>query len=161
MQPTMNLANPPHDPAARLEHYLHDNIPLVQHMQIQVVSYDEHGLVLSAPLAANINHKLTAFGGSLAALATLACWGVLWLMLEPQPDLHIVVNESHIRYLRPVTGTLVAKCAVPDAVARERFIDTLHRRRKARLQMSSQVIQDGILCSELTGTFVAFYHADA
>lgn len=149
------------DPALRLERYLHDNIPLVQHMQIQVVSYDEHALVLSAPLAANINHKLTAFGGSLAALATLACWGVLWLMLEPQPDLHIVVNESHIRYLRPVTDTLVARCVPPDASARERFIDTLQRRRKARLQMSSQIVQGDMLCAELSGTFVAFHHADA
>lgn len=148
-------------PAVRLERYLHDNIPLVQHMQIQVVSYDERGLVLSAPLAANINHKLTAFGGSLAALATLACWGVLWLMLEPQPDLHIVVNESHIRYLRPVTDTLVARCTLPDKTSRERFIDTLQRRRKARLQMTSQIVQDDVLCAELSGTFVAFYHADA
>ncbi|MGH8400917.1 MAG: thioesterase domain-containing protein [Gammaproteobacteria bacterium] len=157
----MNSANSTQSPAARLEQYLHDNIPLVQHMQIQVVSYDEHSLVLSAPLAANINHKLTAFGGSLAALATLACWGVLWLMLEPQPELHIVVNESHIRYLRPVTDTLVAKCALPDASSRERFIETLQRRRKARLQMSSQIVQNDVLCAELTGTFVAFYHADA
>jgi thioesterase domain-containing protein len=148
-------------PALHLERYLHDNIPLVQHMQIQVVSYDEHGLILSAPLAANINHKLTAFGGSLAALATLACWGVLWLLLEPEPDLHIVVHESHIRYLRPVTDTLVARCALPDASARKHFVDTLQRRHKARLQMTSQIVQDDVLCAELSGTFVAFYHADA
>ncbi|HEX6549040.1 MAG TPA: thioesterase domain-containing protein [Gammaproteobacteria bacterium] len=157
----MNTADQNDNPALRLEQYLHDNIPLVQHMQIQVVSYDEHGLVLNAPLAANINHKLTAFGGSLAALATLACWGVLWLMLEPQADLHIVVNESHMHYLRPVTDTLVARCELPDNSSRERFIDTLQRRRKARLQMTSQIVQGDTLCAEFTGTFVAFYHADA
>lgn len=157
----MNAVTTNPTPAARLEQYLHDNIPLVQHMQIQVVSYDQNGLILSAPLAANINHKLTAFGGSLAALATLACWGVLWLMLEPQPDLHIVVNESHMRYLRPVTDTLVARCELPDHTSRERFIDTLQRRRKARMQMISQVIQDEVVCAEFSGTFVAFYHTDA
>ncbi|HEX5339442.1 MAG TPA: YiiD C-terminal domain-containing protein [Gammaproteobacteria bacterium] len=155
----MNPAVPHNNPAARLEYYLHENIPLVQHMQIQVVSYDQQALVLSAPLAANINHKLTAFGGSIAALATLTCWGVLWLMLEPRPDLHIVVHESHIRYLRPVTDTLVAKCTPPDDSVRRHFMDTLQRRRKARLELSAQIVQRETVCAVLTGNFVAFQDA--
>ena len=156
MQSSMNAATSTSSPAQRLERYLHDNIPLVQHMQIQVVSYDEQELVLSAPLAANINHTQTAFGGSLAALSTLACWGSLWLLLDPQADTHIVVNESHLRYLRPVTDTLVAHCKRPTAEAGPRFIDTLQRRGKARLKMTAIIEQDGETCVEFNGTFVAF-----
>jgi thioesterase domain-containing protein len=156
----MNAVTTKPTPAARLEQYLHDNIPLVQHMQIRVASYDEHSLVLTAPLAANINHTMTAFGGSIAALATLACWGVLWLMLEPEPGLHIVVHESHLRYLRPVTDTLIARCELPDSKSQQRFRESLHRRGKARLELSAQVIQDDTVCTEFTGTFVAFRESD-
>lgn len=152
----MNAVTSTSSPAQRLERYLHGNIPLVQHMQIEVVSYDEHELVLSAPLAANINHTQTAFGGSLAALSTLACWGTLWLMLDPQADTHIVVNESHLRYLRPVTSTLIAHCGLPTADTGRRFVDTLQRRGKARLKMSAIIEQDGEPCVEFSGTFVAF-----
>jgi len=152
----MNAVASNTSPAKRLEHYLHDNIPLVQHMQIQVVSYDEHELVLSAPLAANINHTQTAFGGSLAALTTLACWGSLWLLLNPEADTHIVVNESHLHYLRPVTDTLTAHCKLPAAETCRRFVDTLQRRGKARIKMSAIVEQDGETCVEFSGTFVAF-----
>lgn len=146
--------------ATRLQAYLHDAIPLVRHMQARVEAYDAHGLTLSAPLAANINHKQTAFGGSLASLATLSCWGLLWLMLESQPDVHIVVNESRIHYLRPVTDTLMARCVAPTAEIQQRFLDTLQRRDKARLELHAQVVQSGLVCAEFSGTFVAFRDTD-
>ncbi|MDE2272743.1 MAG: YiiD C-terminal domain-containing protein, partial [Gammaproteobacteria bacterium] len=59
------------DPAAgqRLEAYLHAHIALVRHMQVRVGTCNAHGLTLNAPLAANLNHEGTAFGGSLDSLA--------------------------------------------------------------------------------------------
>src|SRR6185437_9570573 len=50
----------------RLERYMHAHIPLVAQMQVKVASADAAGLRLTAPLAPNINHERTAFGGSLA-----------------------------------------------------------------------------------------------
>ncbi|HET7921352.1 MAG TPA: thioesterase domain-containing protein [Gammaproteobacteria bacterium] len=144
---------------ARLQTYLHESIPLVRHMQIVVDTYDEHGLSLSAPLAANINHKSTAFGGSLAALATLSCWGLLWLLLEPQADTHLVVRESHMHYLHPVTDTLVAVCPQPADTARQRFLDTLRRRGKARLELEAHILQQQTVCAKFSGQFVAYRDA--
>lgn len=61
------------DPAAsdRLAEYLHANIPLVRCMQVRVEQWNADGLSLTAPLAPNLNHADSAFGGSLEALATL------------------------------------------------------------------------------------------
>ena len=98
MQPSLKSAEPADIRAARLERYMHRTIPLVEQMQVRVVAFDAAGLALTAPLAPNINHEQTAFGGSLASLATLACWGYLWLLLEDEPNMHMVVNEAHIRY---------------------------------------------------------------
>ena len=58
--------------AEHLERYMLAHIPLVAQMRVRVASLDEKGLTLTAPLAPNINHERTAFGGSLASLMTLA-----------------------------------------------------------------------------------------
>lgn len=83
-------------------------------MQIRGVSYGADGLTLAAPLVPNGNHAATAFAGSLNALLTLAGWGLLWPLLD---EAHIaasmVIQDSHIPYLRPVDTDLVARCSLP------------------------------------------------
>ncbi|MGH8378478.1 MAG: YiiD C-terminal domain-containing protein [Gammaproteobacteria bacterium] len=142
--------------AKRLEAYLHKHIPLVRHMRIHVAACDTTGLTLTAPLAANINHQATAFGGSLESLAMLACWGLVWLLLESELEFHIVVAESRMRFLRPVSATLRAHCAMPDAAARQLFLDTLQRRRKARIELQARIVQADVRCAEFDGRFVAY-----
>ncbi len=142
--------------ATRLEAYLYRYIPLVRHMQVRVAGFDATGLTLTAPLAANINHQSTAFGGSLVSLATLACWGLTWLLLEQEHGTHIVISESHILYLRPVTEALVAHCTLPDKPLLENFFVTLKRRHKARLELKAHILQGKILCTRFTGTCVAY-----
>lgn len=156
MQPSLNRDDAAEIRAARLEDYMRRTIPLVTHMQVRVAAYEAAGLTLSAPLAPNINHERTAFGGSLASLATLACWGWLWLLLEDEPGMHLVVNEAHVRYLRPVTGMLSARCVAPAAVEQGKFLEMLTRRGKARLELKAEMTEHGALCAEYTGSFVAY-----
>ncbi|MGE5624216.1 MAG: YiiD C-terminal domain-containing protein [Bacillota bacterium] len=144
------------DAALRLERYMHAHIPLVSQMRVRVATYDAAGITLAAPLAPNINHEKSAFGGSLASLMTLACWGYLWLLLEAEKDLHIVVNEAKLRYSKPVTGELVARCTAPGTEALAGFLQTLKRRGKARLELRAEVRQDGGLAAEYSGSFVAY-----
>ena len=144
--------------AARLERYLHDAIPLVRSMHAQVQTFDANGLTLCAPLAPNINHEMTAFGGSLASLATLACWGLLWLELEDRPDVSIVVNESHLHYLQRVNGELRAHCTMPAADVLETFLKTLARRGKARIELEADILHDGRSAARYHGMFVATRH---
>ena len=146
------------DPAAgkRLEAYLHNHIPLVRHMQLRVENWNDSGLTLGAPLLPNINHEGTAFGGSLESLAMLACWGLVWLLLENEPTLHIVVAESSMRFLRPVSSTLNAHCAIPDESTRRNFFAMRHRRHKARIKLQARIVQENVLYTEFSGQFVAW-----
>ena len=143
------------DPAAgrRLEAYLHAHIPLVRHMQARVDRCNADGLTLSAPLTANLNHERTAFGGSLDSLAMLACWGLVWLLLEPGPAARIVVAESQMQFLRPVTDTLIAHCALPEPAARQTFFDTLQRRNKARIELHAEIMQAHAVGAKFAGCF--------
>lgn len=58
----------------QVEQYLHQNIPISQQMAVSVVSIDEKGVILAAPLLPNINHHGTVFGGSISNLAILSAW---------------------------------------------------------------------------------------
>ena len=156
MQPPLKVSDAVGLRAARLERYMHGAIPQVVQMQVKVAAFDAASLTLTAPLAPNINHEQTAFGGSIASLATLACWGYLWLLLEDEPHMHMVVNEAHIRYLKPVTATLTARCTAPAAEILQKFQDTLARRGKARIELKAVIDQDGAACAEYTGSFVAY-----
>lgn len=142
--------------AARLQAYMHTHIPLVAQMQVKVESADATGLRLTAPLGPNINHERSAFGGSLASLMTLTCWGYLWLQLEDQAGLHIVVKDAQLSYLKPVTATLDARCAPPATEELQKFLDTLARRGKARIELKAEILQDGAAAARYTGSFAVY-----
>ena len=139
---------------AETERFFHRKIPLTRAMGIRVEAWDGNGLVLTAPLDANHNHLGTAFGGSLAALATLAGYGLLWLELGDR-DAHIVVRHSEIDYRQPVTGTLRAICHRPPEAELGLFRKTFAKAGKARIRLEVSVEEAGRVCTAFSGTFVA------
>jgi thioesterase domain-containing protein len=139
---------------AALEQILHSEIPISQAMGIRVADYDGASLSLDAPLAPNINHKSTAFGGSLYSLAVLCGWGLLHLKLaDARMHKHIVIQESTIRYLHPVEHDLHAECRLDDA-AFKYFLRTLEKHGRARLSLDVIITHDNRPAVEFTGRYV-------
>jgi thioesterase domain-containing protein len=143
------------------EEFFHARIPLTRTMGVRVVPDQEHAFALEAPVALNSNHLQTAFGGSIAAVATLAGYGFLWLELGGDSAAHVLVRESTIRYLRPVRETIRAVCVRPVAEEIERFRATLQAKGKARVTLHVRVEENGAIAAELDGTFVAVQAAAA
>lgn len=140
--------------AAALERTLHDEIPLSQAMGIRVTAYDGSHLKLLAPLAPNINHKCTAFGGSLYSLAVLCGWGMLHIKLtEAGLHKHIVIQEADIRYLLPVDQDLHAECHLDDA-AYQRFLRTLNKHGRSRLSLDVVITHNNQPAVEFSGRYV-------
>lgn len=146
------------DMAQALQEVLHHEIPLSQQIGLVAQEYDGERLALRAPLAPNINHKSTAFAGSLTAVATLAGWGLVWLLLHEQGlSGVIVIHESATHYQHPVAQDFVATCRKPDARTVERFLDGLRRRGKARLPLTVEIADsEGRVAVRFTGSYVAF-----
>jgi thioesterase domain-containing protein len=141
-------------PIEKLEHTLHSEIPLSQTMGIRVTSYDGASLRLTAPLAPNINHKSTAFGGSLYSLAVLCGWGLLHIKLaEMGFKKHIVIQEGNIQYLLPVNADIQAECQLDEA-ALKRFLRTLSRHGLARLSLNTRIHHNGQTAVTFTGSYV-------
>jgi len=153
----MSSLTPPSVTARDLEAFLHEKIPLTRAMGVQVAESGGDRLVLEAPLAANVNHLGTAFGGSLHALPTLACYATVWTMMrEAGVDGHVVVKQSEAKYRQPVQGRLRAVCSRPPKPVVTKFMEDVRRHRKARMTLTAVVDgADGKPAVEFRGVFVA------
>lgn len=141
----------------QLETYLYHQIPLTQAIGIRVEHAALDKVVLFAPLANNINHKHTAFGGSLHAVATLACWSLLYVNLQVinNDPVQIVITRSEIDYLHPVDTDFRAECLMPNKIIWDRFIQILRLKGKARLSLSAKIYHQDRLCVDYRGVFAA------
>lgn len=138
-----------------LERYLHEHIPLSAAMQASVVAADADAVVLSAPLAPNINHRETVFGGSASALAILSAWSLVRVRLGDECACRIVIQRNSVEYEAPVTGSFTARAELADADAWPRFLQMLERRGRARVAVRAVVESEGVVGARFEGTFVA------
>ena len=140
-----------------LERILHVEIPRSRAMGVRVVRADQNGMVLGAALAPNLNHKQTAFGGSLNSLATLACWGLIQLLVRDRgPAVTVVIQESSVQFLKPVMRDFEAICPPPPAAALEKFLRTLEHKGRARLELEATIHSSGEIALRFRGRFVAY-----
>lgn len=150
----MTVLPPPADAVRLLQDYLDHSIPLVPQMQVRVDTLSDTQLVLTAPLAPNRNHIGTVFGGSLNALGTLACWGLVWLALHGR-GAHIVIHEGHMKFEKPATGKFSAICTVPDDETLRRFVALYDRRGRARIKLNASIVCDSRTVAHFDGDFAA------
>lgn len=138
-----------------LERELLSTIPLTRAMQLRVAHYDGNTLTLSAPLAPNVNDKGCAFGGSMASLMTLACWGLARLLLREhgmEPDIY--VQDSQIEYLAPVWGDLVVCATAAPGHSLADFVAMQQSRGKARITLCASIDSAGT-AARMTARFVS------
>ena len=105
----------------QLQDYLHQHIPLSQSMGVSVLECGPSRVVLAAPLAPNINHRDTVFGGSASAVAILAAWAMLYLTLSRHGlGGRLVIQRNSMDYLAPMAGSFTAAAEAPPRPATER-----------------------------------------
>jgi thioesterase domain-containing protein len=141
---------------AELERYLHTRIPLSRAMEVSVAAISEQSVTLAAPLAPNINHRHTVFGGSAAALATLAAWSLLQLRLLRLPTaFRLVVQRNTMDYLAPISCDFTASSSLPEPQAWERQLRMLARKGTARFLVAAEVHAASAVAGRFSGEFVA------
>jgi len=148
--------NPDSDPALQslLAHYR--SMPPVAAMRLEIAGAGANGLRLRAPLAAHVNDKGCAFGGSLVSLMTLAGWGVATLALE-RAGLHadVFVASSEVRYRAPLFADIDA-VAHADAGELAAFVVALREHGRASLALEAQVpLPEGGSACDMRSRYVA------
>ncbi|MEO8160310.1 MAG: YiiD C-terminal domain-containing protein [Arenimonas sp.] len=130
-------------------------MPPVAAMAIRSEDFDGDVLRLRAPLAANVNDKHCAFGGSLASLMTLAGWG--WLMLRTAESgfaVEVYVADSQVRYLTPLYADLLGSARLAPGEDWPATMRCLAERGRARAAMLAEITApDGSLVATLAARF--------
>ena len=139
-----------------LERYLHEHIPVSAAMGIEVEVATFDSVRLSAPLANNINHRETAFGGSVSSLGILSAWSLIHLRMASLPDVspRIVIQRNSMEYERAVLDRFVSETRLDDSAHWERFRKILFRKGRARLNLQSELNCLGERVGYFDGSFV-------
>lgn len=131
-------------------------IPITRQMEIRVLEATSRKATLAVPLAPNLNHVQTAFGGSLYSAAALACYALFLAMrneLGEQND-HLVIQEGKMAYQAPVTSDFLVEATVARAEDRDRFQRGVRRRNRARIELQAQIFCQNKTCAQFSGVYV-------
>lgn len=136
-------------------HY--QGMPPVRALQLSIEGFDGDRLRLHAPLAANVNDKGCAFGGSLGSLMTLAAWGRVWLGLHAEGiEADIYVADSQLRYLAPLYDDLRAEAMLAPDADWASFMAALRTRGRGRVDLVARVdLPSGLPATTFTARFAA------
>ena len=133
------------------------NLPPLAAIRARVEAYDGQRVRLTAPLAANVNDKGSAFGGSMTSLMTYAGWGLVVLQLQQAGvRADVFVADSSVRYLKPLYADLCAEAVLAPEQSWELFLATLAQRGRARIHLQARMIgTEGEVMADLAGRYVA------
>ena len=140
---------------ALIAHYA--AMPPVAAMAPIVEDWNDGQLRLRAPLAANVNDKGCAFGGSLNSLMTLSAWGLVFLELaQAGLEADIFVADNRVRYLKPVFQDLVVQAQFDAAGERTALAAQLQRQGRASVRLQARtLLDDGGVAATFVGRYVA------
>ena len=136
-------------------------MPPVAALRPAIADWRDGHLRLSAPLAANVNDKGCAFGGSLVSLMTIAAWGLVSLELaQAGIEADIYVADSRVRYLKPVYEDLVVEARLETAGEEGAQAINLPGTLRAQGRVSFRInactlLADGASAAVLAGRYVA------
>jgi thioesterase domain-containing protein len=140
----------------QLQQQLYRQIPISQALGITVVDAGLDEIVITAPLQQNLNHRGTAFGGSIAAVAILCGWSLVYTRLDAENEKPtIVIQHSEIRYLKPILASFTARARLADAEKWTQFLGTLSRHGKARTKVIVEIEAENGLSATFQGIYVS------
>ncbi|MBS0225030.1 MAG: YiiD C-terminal domain-containing protein [Proteobacteria bacterium] len=142
--------------STHIEGLLHA-MPPVAALQPRLAELADGGCRLQAPLAANINDKGCAFGGSLVSLMTLAGWGLVAAWLERRGiKAEVYVADSQVKYRAPLYDDLDACAQFTDSFVADVVLQELVDKRRASFQVRAEVRRsDGGLATRMESRYVA------
>lgn len=136
--------------------WLKTQIPLLEHLGISQLRWDGSTLEVPTPLAPNVNDKGTGFGGSQAAIATVAGWTLTTLCLKERGlECDVVIADSHLQYLKPVTSDFVTRVVLADSSEADALAERVQEKGKGKLALVVEVLCGEQVCMRLEGVYVA------
>jgi thioesterase domain-containing protein len=142
--------------STRLQQYLLQQIPISKALGILVTEANLEEILITAPLAPNLNHHGTAFGGSVSAVAILSGWTLVYARLVAEDQFPgIVIQHNEIQYLKPIDSSFAARARLARPEKWTHFLQGLLRHGKARTVVAVEVESSRGVSARFLGTYVA------
>ncbi len=139
-----------------LQDFMAEKVPVTSAMAIEVIDSSARGVTLKASLAANINDKGVAFGGSLFSVASLCSWAVVdFILKQHQLAANIFVHTSQSKFSAPVVSDFTVFCPAPAKEQTTAFLNSFQRKGRARLTLTATIYEGETLAFESTSDYVA------
>lgn len=134
---------------------LKGQVPLIQHMGVDIAEYEPGRVVVEAPLEPNVNTHGTAFGGSLYCVATMSGWSLVHLtLMDAGFEPNVWVTEGEVKYHKPIEGTLRAE-AMLDIDQCDAMVKSYTDKQRARVDVLVKMYQEDELALTLNVTYAA------
>ncbi|MBD3615231.1 MAG: YiiD C-terminal domain-containing protein [Gracilimonas sp.] len=138
-----------------IEQYLYKHIPITKSLGVKAVAFSEEEVKFEAPLSNNINHRSTAFGGSISSLLITTGWSYLRMLFDDRDSIpRIVIGRSATNYLKPISSDFLSELVIPKKEILKNFMEMFDRFGKARITLNAQIKKEGNVMAEFEGDFV-------
>lgn len=140
-----------------IDNILRDKIKLYEHLGIEVLEITSHKAHFRVSLEKNLNHKGTAFGGSLYATGVMSAYALVLAGLKHYQIAtdNIVISKGEISYLRPVDTDFDVIASFDSLAQEENFFAQLKKSKRTKDTVKVQILgEGGSLKASLFGTFV-------
>lgn len=138
------------------EQSLFELIPQTRNLGIKIAHVGEYALHMQGSHALNKNHLQIVFGGSIAATAITTAWSLLQHKTQSAGLVgNLVIKQQSVQFLRPVHADFecIARLTESDWLD---FIRQYQTRRRARIEVTAELLCEGKACAQFEGTFVLF-----
>jgi thioesterase domain-containing protein len=138
-----------------LKLWIYQKIPAINNFEFEIENLGAGEAILRVPLIAHLNHKGTAFGGSLYNSAVLACYLLVHSEFKNEnvASDSFVISDGSMKYLKPVNHDFLVTVNWSKS-QREDVLKTLNSKSKARWNLKASITVGEILCAEFNGRFV-------
>jgi len=143
--------------AAELQDYVDTHIPIVKANRFVILEALPDRVAVGGTLADHVNHRDSAFGGSLSTALILAAWARVRFWTDTfDPTAVIVISDQRVRFSQPVLADFAAVSRPLKPEILERGLAQLTRFGKARFTVDAVVVHRGgsDVRAEFSGEFV-------
>lgn len=137
------------------QEYIYTNIPVTKAMGMTIKELSREAVVLGASIRENINHRGSAFGGSIDSLFLTTGWAFIRFLIDHYTPTPIIVgSRGETNFQKPVLQDFESALEIPTDSAVEEFLNTFERFGKARITLKATIKQNDQLCASFTGDYV-------
>ncbi|HCD53413.1 MAG TPA: hypothetical protein DEQ34_13270 [Balneolaceae bacterium] len=140
---------------AEAQDYIYTNIPITKAMGMKIEKLSNNEVQLSLPIDKNINHRGSAFGGSIDSLFLTTGWAFIRFLIDHYTPTPIIVgSRGETSFIKPVLTDFVSQLEMPDEVEIQKFLSTFERFGKARITLKAGIYEDDELYASFEGDYV-------